>query len=105
MEEHDKHGTNFYWNGEDNVFYNLMEQAFSVEYKAMMKTILDTMGSTDFGGSVESCLNKYFFSIQSYFPSVAFNETARILYEEASVKQASGEYKNGTPAISQSLGD
>lgn len=105
VEEHDKHGTNFYWNGEDNVFYNLMEQAFSVEYKAMMKTILDTMGSTDFGGSVESCLNKYFFSIQSYFPSVAFNETARILYEEASVKQASGEYKNGTPAISQSLGD
>lgn len=105
VEEHDKHGTNFYWNGEDNVFYNLMEQAFSVEYKAMMKTILDTMGSTDFGGSVESCLNRYFFSIQSYFPSVAFNETARILYEEASVKQASGEYKNGTPAISQSLGD
>lgn len=105
VEEHDKHGTNYYWNGEDNVFYNLMEQAFSVEYKAMMKTILDTMGSSDFGGSVESCLNRYFFSIQSYFPSVAFNETARILYEEASVKQASGEYKNGTPAISQSLGD
>ncbi|WP_254953269.1 hypothetical protein [Segatella copri] len=25
VEEHDKNGSNFYWNGEDNVFYNLME--------------------------------------------------------------------------------
>lgn len=105
VEEHDKNGSNFYWNGEDNVFYNLMEQAFSLEYKAMMKTILDKMASTEFGGSAQECLNRYFFSIQKYFPSVAFNETARLLYEEASVKQASGEYKNGTPAITQSLGD
>lgn len=105
VEEHDKNGSNFYWNGEDNVFYNLMEQAFSLEYKAMMKTILDKMASTEFGGSAQECLDRYFFSIQRYFPSVAFNETARLLYEEASVKQASGEYKNGTPAITQSLGD
>lgn len=105
VEEHDKNGSNFYWNGEDNVFYNLMEQAFSLEYKAMMKTILDKMASTEFGGSAQKCLDRYFFSIQRYFPSVAFNETARLLYEEASVKQASGEYKNGTPAITQSLGD
>lgn len=105
VEEHDKNGSNFYWNGEDNVFYNLMEQAFSLEYKAMMKTILDKMASTEFGGSAQECLDRYFFSIQKYFPSVAFNETARLLYEEASVKQASGEYKNGTPAITQSLGD
>lgn len=105
VEEHDKNGSNYYWNGEDNVFYNLMEQAFSLEYKAMMKTILDKMASTEFGGSAQVCLDRYFFSIQKYFPSVAFNETARLLYEEASVKQASGEYKNGTPAITQSLGD
>lgn len=105
VEEHDKNGSNYYWNGEDNVFYNLMEQAFSLEYKAMMKTILDKMASTEFGGSAQECLDRYFFSIQKYFPSVAFNETARLLYEEASVKQASGEYKNGTPAITQSLGD
>ena len=105
VEEHDRNGSNFYWNGEDNVFYNLMEQAFSLEYKAMMKTILDKMASTEFGGSAQECLDRYFFSIQRYFPSVAFNETARLLYEEASVKQASGEYKNGTPAITQSLGD
>lgn len=105
VEEHDMNGSNYYWNGEDNVFYNLMEQAFSLEYKAMMKTILDKMASTEFGGSAQECLDRYFFSIQKYFPSVAFNETARLLYEEASVKQASGEYKNGTPAITQSLGD
>lgn len=105
VEEHDKNGTSYYWNGEDNVFYNLMEEAFDVEYKAMMKSILDKMASTEFGGSAEECLDKYFFSIQKYFPSVAYNETARLLYEEASVAQANGTYKNGTPAISQSLGD
>lgn len=105
VEEHDKNGTNYYWNGEDNVFYNLMEEAFDIEYKAMMKTILDKMASTEFGGSAQNCLDRYFFSIQRYFPSVAFNETARLLYEEASVAQANGTYKNGTPAITQSLGD
>lgn len=104
VEEHDKNGSNFYWNGEDNVFYNLMEQAFSLEYKAMMKTILDKMASTEFGGSAQEC-RQILLQHPEVFPSVAFNETARLLYEEASVKQASGEYKNGTPAITQSLGD
>lgn len=105
VEEHDKNGTSNYWNGEDNVFFCLMETAFSTEYKAMMKSILDTMGSADFGGSAYECLQRYFFSIQEYIPSVAYNETARLLYEEASVAQSQGIYKNGTPAITQSLGD
>ena len=105
VEEHDKNGTSNYWNGEDNVFFNLMETAYNTEYRAMMKSILDTMGSSEFGGSVQACLQRYFFNIQEYIPSVAYNETARILYEEASVAQSQGIYKNGTPAISQSLGD
>lgn len=105
VEEHDMNGTSTYWNGENNVFYNLIEAAYGTELRAMMKSILDTMRSSEFGGSVKECMNKYFFSTQDYFPSVAYNETARILYEEASVKQKEGIYKNGTPAISQSLGD
>lgn len=112
VEEHDMNGTNPYWNGSDNVFFNLMETAFNAEYRTMLKTILNTMASTQFGGSVDNCLERYFYAVQKYFPSVAFNETARILYEAASVAQktlnASGDgylYTNGTPAISQSLGD
>lgn len=105
VEEHDMNGTSTYWNGENNVFYNLIEAAYGTELRAMMKSILDTMRSSEFGGSVKECMNRYFFSTQDYFPSVAYNETARILYEEASVKQKEGIYKNGTPAISQSLGD
>ena len=105
VEEHDMNGDQAYFNGSDNVFFNLMEMAFKTEYRAMMRTMLNTMGSNEFGGSVANCMDRYFFSIQKYFPAVAFNETARLLYEEASVAQAEGRYTNGTPAISQSLGD
>lgn len=112
VEEHDMNGTDPYWNGSDNVFFNLMETAFNAEYRTMLKTILNTMASAEYGGSVDNCLDRYFYSVQKYYPSVAFNEAARILYEEASVAQKtlkpSGDgylYTNGTPAISQSLGD
>ena len=105
VEEHDMNGSQAYFNGSDNVFFNLMEKAFKTEYRSMMRTMLNTMASNEFGGSVEACIDRYFFSTQKYFPAVAYNETARLLYEEASVAQAAGQYTNGTPAISQSLGD
>lgn len=92
-----------YFNGSDNVFYNLMDKAFDAEERAMMKQILTLM--TNKFGSVDAAIEHYFFSTQEYFPAVAYNETARLLYEEASVKQSKGVYVNGTPAISQSLGD
>ena len=105
VEEHDMNGTQAYFNGSDNVFFNLMESVFATEYRAMMRSILNTMASAEFGGSVAECMERYYFSTQRYFPSVAYNECARLHYEEASVAQAAGEYKNGTPAITQSLGD
>lgn len=105
VEEHDMNGVNPFFNGEDNNFFNLMDAAFNTELRAMMKSILDTMRSSKYGGSVQACMDRYFFNIQRYFPAVAFNEAARLLYEEASVAQAAGEYRNGTPAISQSLGN
>ena len=106
LEEHDLDSSNAtFWNGEDNVFYNLMEEAFPTEQIAMLKSILDTMATDAFGGSIEGCLQKYYFSTQEYFPSVAYNETARLLYEEASVAQAEHRYTNSTPAITQALGD
>lgn len=104
VEEHDTNekGEKF-WNSDENTFYVLMEQCFESDLKNMMTRILDAMVSKF--GSVDKCLQHYYFWVQEYFPAVAYNETARILYEEASVKQSSGEYKNNTTAISQSLGD
>jgi len=92
-----------YFNGSDNIFFNLMEMAFDAEEKAMMKQILTAMVNQY--ESVSDCIQHYFFNVQEYFPAVAYNEVARLLYEEASVKQSQGIYVNGTPAISQSLGD
>lgn len=92
-----------YFNGSDNVFYCLMDSTFDAEEKAMMKQILTEMVNQY--DSVSGCIQHYFFNVQEYFPAVAYNETARLLYEEASVKQSQGIYVNGTPAISQSLGD
>jgi len=106
VEEHDVNGEGqYYFNGEDNNFFTLMDEAYNVELRAMMKNILTEMASSKYGGSVESCLQRYYFDVQEYFPAVAYNETARLLYEEASVYQAAGTYTNGTKAISQSLGD
>lgn len=104
VEEHDlDNQSKPYFNGSDNVFFNLMEMAFDAEEKNMMKQILTAMENTY--DSVKNCLQHYFFNVQEYFPAVAYNETARLLYEEASVQQSTGAYVNGTPAISQSLGD
>ena len=106
VEEHDQNPNGgWYFNGEDSNFFTLMDAAFDSELRTMMKSILTEMSSSKYGGSVESCLQKYFFDVQEYFPAVAFNETARLLYEEAAVYQAQHIYDNGTPAISQSLGN
>jgi hypothetical protein len=35
-------------------------------------------------GSIKACMDKYYFSVQEYIPAVAYNEVARLLYEEAS---------------------
>lgn len=104
VEEHDLDGENKpYFNGSDNVFFNLMEMTFESEEKNMMRQIFNAM--TNRYDSVRNCMQHYYFDVQEYFPAVAYNETARLLYEEASVAQSQGIYDNGTPAISQSLGD
>lgn len=111
VEEHDKNGSTHYFNSDDSVMFTLFEQAFETDMRAMMNRILNTMASTEFGGSTDACMHKYFFSTQKYFPAVAYNETARLLYEEAQVMTVTPKpgggfmYTNGTPPISQSLGD
>ena len=111
VEEHDKNGSTQYFNSDDSVMFTLFEQAFETDMRAMMNRVLNTMASTEFGGSTDACMHKYFFSTQKYFPAVAYNETARLLYEEAQVMTVTPKpgggfmYTNGTPPISQSLGD
>lgn len=104
IEEHDFMSNGMsYWNGEDNVFYNLMENAFPADIKSMMKSILTTMAKLG-GGTLQGCWEKYFFFVQKYFPVVAYNEFARIGYEYAKYQMELGNYSNDTDPITQSLG-
>lgn len=105
VEEHDYQESGApYWNSENSYFYDLLDVAYPAEQRSMMRSILTAMASLG-GGSVAKCMEKYFFYVQKYFPAVAYNETARILYEAASVKYNNGTYTNDTNPMTQSLGD
>lgn len=104
VEEHDKNDAgDFYWQGEESGFYNVLEEAFESEMTTMMNNMLT--GMAQLGGSVMAFIEKYFLSTQDYFPAIAYNEQARLVYEKAAVAQASGDYKNDSvQAITQSCG-
>lgn len=105
VEEHDLDASgNHYWNGSDNVLYNTVEATYYDELRATMNSILTGMAKLG-NGSVADCMEKYYFHIQKYFPAVAYNETARLLYEEAAVHYNDGSYTPSTTPLSQSLGD
>ena len=93
---------NTYFNSQDSVLFTLREKT-RPELKAMVGTIFQTMVQLE--GSVEAFFQKYFFDIQEYFPAVAYNEVARLLYEEAKIQMAAGNYTNNTDPMTQSLGD
>ena len=105
VEEHDLNTSGkMYWNGEVNTFYNLMELAFPAELRSTMKAIFAALAKL--GGSPMGAFEKYYFWVQKYFPAVAYNETARLLYETAEQKTNEGLYNPpSVSAISQSLGD
>lgn len=104
VEEHDQNQANeFYWQGEASGFYNLLEEAFDAEMTTMMFNMMTSMAQM--GTSVIGFHEKYFLSTQDYFPAIAYNEQARLVYEVAAVAQANGDYVNGTvQAITQSVG-
>lgn len=93
---------NTYFNSQDSVLFTLREKT-RPELKAMVGTIFQTMVQLE--SSVEAFFQKYFFDIQEYFPAVAYNEVARLLYEEAKIQMAAGNYTNNTDPMTQSLGD
>ena len=118
LEERDTDAAgNTYWEGQYNVFYDLIEKAYADALPQMMKTVLTTMaglvgsGQKDKYGNLipqtpEGCIQKYFFWIQEYFPATAYNETARIRYEAAQLAVAKGDFvsPSGINPITQSLG-
>jgi hypothetical protein len=104
VEEYDLDAQNKpYFNGSDNAFFMLMDMAFEAEEKNMMNMIFNKM--RNLFDNPMNCIQNYFFNVQEYFPAVAYNETARLLYEEAAVAEADGRYENATPPITQSLGN
>ena len=108
---------NTYWEGQYNVIFDLLERAYAEQLPQMMNTILSTMsslvgsGARDRAGNLipqtpDGCIQKYFYSVQEYFPAVAYNETARIRYEAAQLAVARGDFTapDGINPITQSLG-
>ena len=104
VEEHDKNAADeFYWQGEESGYYNLLEEAFETEMTAMMNNMFTAMAQLS--GTVLRFHESYLLSTQDYFPGIAYNEQARLVYEAAARAQASGDYKNDSAqAITQSCG-
>lgn len=112
VEEHDYDSrpqfNGYYWAASGNAMYNLFEEAYPKELRTMMRKMLTAMANLGVGygsGGVMGFYEKYLFSIQEYFPAVAYNECARLWYETAKTLYDAGEYTNDTDPITQSLGD
>lgn len=108
-----------YYEGKNNVLFNLCELMWedSLELRQMMWQIMyqmcqlvsayNTAHGTNYDVSPWGCINRYFFSIQEYFPAVAYNETARVRYEypESTGYNASQNGGRNVAPITQSLGN
>lgn len=114
LHPYSEEGELLYTEGGGNVLFNLIElmwEGGNNELASMMNSILNAMTNLitaeDQQKGIEKsawgCIQKYFFSIQEYFPAVAFNETARIRYEYPTMLNFVSD-RNVKP-ISQSLGD
>lgn len=104
VEEHDKNPYGeYYWQGEASGLYGLLEEAFSDRLTTTMRRMMSAMATI--GGSAMAYLESRVLQAQDYFPAVAYNEVARLVYERASVAQSTGDYiNNSAQAITQSNG-
>ena len=119
------------YQGQANALFNLCEAMFEPIYEPtyrdsnnrtynsqctaiaeMMGMVLSAMSNLGPTGNTTpwGCLKKYFFSIQEYFPAIAYNEAARIRYEypEVALLPGGGQgfvTERGVHPISQSLGN
>ena len=107
------------YEGGSNVLFNLCEQMYegTLELQSMMHEIFTAMcrlvsATDDIPGISDSqkmtpwgFLHKYFFAVQDYFPSVAWNEQARIRYEYPESVGFVSTGGRAVPPITQSIGD
>ena len=104
-----------FYEGKYNVLFDLIGKMYRVELPKMLNSIFAAMASlitaADMAKGIDAspagAIQKYFFSIQEYFPAVAYNETARIRYEQAQLAVNKGTFtpSRGVVPITQSLGD
>ena len=107
------------YEGGANVLFNLCELMYedTKELQSMMHEILSAMsrmvsvnddlpGLTDVQKTTPwGFLHKYFFSVQEYFPAVAWNEQARIRYEYPASTGYVSTGGRAVPPITQSIGN
>lgn len=120
-----KENGNPYFTANNTAYYGTLIYAYLIDLeerdatstpslRSIMNSMISHMASLGSGYEINKdpvlgCFNRYYFSIQKYFPSVAYNETARLLYEEAELRMKAGEEvldpsKNNRP-ITMSMGD
>ena len=108
------------YEGRNSNLFNLIEvmwEEMSDELRINMREVLTAMAGLvsdndnfEVDGekkSVWGCLHKYFFSIQRYFPQVAYNEQARLRYEypKSFGYVSQGNQARGVDPITQSVGN
>lgn len=103
VELHDTNDAgNYYWQGEDNGFYNLVESAFETERTTMMNNMLSGMAAL--GGTAFNYLTSRVLQAQQYFPEIAYNEVTRLVYMQAQVDKEEGRYSHNTDPVTQACG-
>lgn len=103
VELHDTNAAgNYYWQGEDNGLYNLLEVAFESERTTMMNNMLSGMASI--GGTAFDYLVSRVLQAQKYFPEIAYNEVTRLVYMQAQVDKEEGRYTHNTDPVTQACG-
>ena len=116
FDDKDTQQTTSCYEGMNNVLFNLVEEMYegTRELQSMMKSIFNAMVSLvntsdnalGYTNSIWGCLQKYLFSIQNFYPAMAYNEQARIRYEWPAllgfVSQGSGA--RSIAPITQSMG-
>lgn len=104
IEEHDRDGSgNTYWQGENSGLYCMLEDAYEEEIVQMMHDMMDAM-STIVPGGIYEFMNKYILEAQNYFPAIAYNEVARLVYEDAKLAMKQGRYSHKIDPLSQNNG-
>jgi hypothetical protein len=105
------YGTLFYAYLQDFIDRNVLVTPSIRSVTSDMLGAMSSLGSSYVidNDSIMGCFNRYFLSIQNYIPAVAYNETARLLYEEAEILNANGveayNYGKNPHPITMSMGD